>query len=89
MHEAKIKGSRTLVGESAVLTITSELLRAVETLSSEAIASIFIRNIVYTSVGFVAKKELFCFISSDDRLNRWTCHIFDMPSGQPKKCCEV
>ena len=32
--------------------------------------TIFIRNILYTSVGYARKKELFCFVSHDDRLGR-------------------
>ena len=79
-----------LAGDTVTLNVTSESLRVEETMSTEVVLVVFIRDIIYTSVGLTAKKkELFCFVSNDDRLGRWTCHIFDMPSGSPTACCEV
>ena len=78
-----------LAGDTVVLTVTADSLRVVETLSADVIMSLFIRDIMYTSVGYAKKKELFCFISNDDRLNRWSCHIFEMPPGAAQSCCEV
>jgi hypothetical protein len=82
-------GKDQLAGETISMSITIDMLRIVETMSSEVITNIYIRNILFTSVGYMKKKELFCFLSHDDRLGRNGCHLVDLPAGTPKRCCEA
>jgi len=34
-------------------------------------------------------EELFCFISEDERLDRTSCHIFQMPPGKARETCLI
>lgn len=56
------------------------------------LGSVFIENIVYTSVTETddpnqKKMEIFAYVSEDERLNRTACHIYDMPRGKAREIC--
>ena len=43
------------------------------------------RSVTQTDDG----EELFCFISEDERLDRTSCHIFQMPPGKARETCLI
>nr|BAG55496.1 protein tyrosine kinase [Monosiga ovata] len=72
---ASIKHSHSYL-DAVVLVISAEGVRAVEGLTGEVIRNVFIRNISFTCVSG-ARKEIFAFISHDERLGRVSCHLYD------------
>lgn len=78
VHQAynSVKGKRHTHYDAVVLVVSSEGVRAVEGLTGEVIRNVFIRTISFTCVTG-ARKEIFGFISHDDRLGRVSCHLYE------------
>eukprot|EP00045_Choanoeca_perplexa_P012851 m.142452 g.142452 ORF g.142452 m.142452 type:complete len:754 (+) comp16156_c0_seq1:271-2532(+) len=62
--------------EGVVLTISAEGVRTIEGLTGEVVSAVLISDISFCTTSG-AKKEVFAFISKDDRLKRRTCHLYE------------
>ena len=66
----------TRIVESVIIQITNEGVRVIEALSGDCLRSVTIKNISHTcAIG--DRKEIFSFISNDERLCRISCHMYD------------
>eukprot|EP00730_Choanoeca_flexa_P007855 TRINITY_DN12403_c0_g2_i4.p1 TRINITY_DN12403_c0_g2~~TRINITY_DN12403_c0_g2_i4.p1 ORF type:complete len:753 (+),score=246.92 TRINITY_DN12403_c0_g2_i4:255-2513(+) len=62
--------------ESVVLTISAEGVRTIEGLTGEVVSAVLISDISFCTTAGV-RKEVFAFISKNDRLKRITCHLYE------------
>eukprot|EP00051_Salpingoeca_urceolata_P032006 m.13874 g.13874 ORF g.13874 m.13874 type:complete len:718 (-) comp4680_c0_seq2:199-2352(-) len=77
-------------GTDAVLVISADGIRAVNTTSREEIHFAFLRSLAsFTEASSKSEKDkdLFVYVSVDERLKRATCYVFRCPKDQAKETC--
>lgn len=86
----KKKKENRLAGDDVVITVSSEGITVIDKGNQDTLNTVILDAVCYTSVTQTDDgEELFCFISEDERLDRTSCHIFQMPPGKARETCLI
>eukprot|EP00045_Choanoeca_perplexa_P010131 m.101407 g.101407 ORF g.101407 m.101407 type:complete len:1126 (+) comp15166_c0_seq1:70-3447(+) len=84
------KKHRKMVGEPAVLIVTSEGLKVMERTSETLLCNIFIKDVTFTTAGTLDKRrDFFAFIAVDVRVDRRACYLFELLKGKGEAVCKT
>eukprot|EP00051_Salpingoeca_urceolata_P030213 m.8472 g.8472 ORF g.8472 m.8472 type:complete len:1308 (+) comp3242_c0_seq1:447-4370(+) len=89
-HAKRFRKHTGATGEPVVFVISSDGVQIYEALTHDVVRNSFIKDITYSSVCQSEKKhEMFVYISKDDRLKRYQCHVFEVHPGTAIQICKA
>lgn len=79
-----------MAGDGVIIVVTPDGVRVVDTMTGVVLKNVFVKDISYmNTMPSDKKREVFAFISRDTRINRLSCHVFDIQKGKGLKICEA